>query len=77
MYRVSIWVPTKGWKLIGKKRALVSAITLAEQFEPLQVQVESPDDSTYWGGVYHESRYDVDLANKKTLREQAGLCATT
>lgn len=49
MYNVHIWIPTKGWKRVGRARTEERAIEIAKEFDPLETMISSPGK----GRVYH------------------------
>jgi hypothetical protein len=67
MYKVFVWVPTKGWKKVGAFKEADKARELARELEPLEVQVQRGNQK-WWGGQLCMVDYNVP-ANRNTLGE--------
>lgn len=65
MYKVSLWVPTKGWRLVKRTRTEAEALAFARSLLPLEVKVQYPGQygKTLWGGRLCEPNYNVAAAN--------------
>jgi hypothetical protein len=59
MYEVYIWVPTKGWKLVRRTRSRDTAVSVAHDFEPLEVKIRTPSGDACFGGVLCMPDYSI------------------
>lgn len=61
MYKVNLWVPTKGWKLVKRTRTEAEALAFARSLLPLEVKVQYPGQygKTLRGGRLHVGNYDT------------------
>lgn len=63
MYKIFLWIPTKGWKQVGSKRNSDEARELAESFTPLEVKVTHGKSSIWYGGTPCMPNYDLQTMN--------------
>lgn len=57
MWAVAIWVPTKGWKTVGKYRTEAKAQAMVDVYTPLETRITTPDNCKYYAGVVMEPKW--------------------
>ena len=66
-YKVFVWVPTKGWKLVGAHTDPSDALIQAIEFTPLEVKIAHLDGTPYHGGklaiINYDLKYQPQLEN--------------
>jgi hypothetical protein len=53
MYRLSIWVPGRGWKVLLKTRSQRMALKAANTYLPLEVKLTLPNCYCWYAGLTH------------------------
>ncbi len=64
MFEVFVWVPTRGWKLVGRYKTEEKAVERAEEFDPLETRLSRPSGPTTYAGRGVEVDFDRPLSNE-------------
>lgn len=68
MWKVEVWVPTKGWRQVYRGKCETDARAYFALFQPLEVQLSQDGRPVEWAGVCHQGMYDMeDRIKAKTV----------